>query len=39
MNIKNFNPSTVTIGNTIWMAENLSIDDGEGEVFIRDNEY
>ena len=31
--IKNFNPKTVTIGNYIWMAENLAIDDGREGIF------
>ena len=31
--IKNFNPKTVVIGNYIWMAENLALDDGKDGIF------
>lgn len=30
-----FNPPTVKIGDTEWMAENLKYDDGEGGIFIN----
>lgn len=33
-----FNPKAVTIGNQVWMAENLAIDDGgEGIIYNEDN--
>ena len=31
--VPSFNPNTVTIGNTIWMAENLKYDDGGKGIF------
>ena len=30
-----FNPPTVKIGDTEWMAENLAYDDGEGGIFVN----
>lgn len=36
--MNDFNPKTVTIGNHVWMAENLAIDDGgEGITYNDDN--
>lgn len=32
--MKKFEPKTVKINNTEWMAENLAIDDGKGGIFI-----
>lgn len=34
--MENFNPKAVTIGNQVWMAENLDIDDGKGGIFYNE---
>lgn len=34
-----FNPKTVKIGNQVWMAENLDIDDGGDGITVKDGTY
>ena len=35
--MKKFEPKTVKINNTEWMAENLAIDDGKGGIFVAED--
>lgn len=35
--INTFNPSTIQIGNKLWMTENLKYDDGEGGIIYNPN--
>lgn len=36
---ESFNPKTTKIGNQVWMAEDLSIDDGGDGIFLIENVY